>query len=127
MGISEDTKCIIIKRLRYVGLRTNIVLPIVCVLCNKSTAGDWGILHKNNFQSLYSRMETRWDDPCSGRGGYFWNNFGGKTLKTVIGMQIFGNARCEDTIKMDIRSCELTAHNSPQISISMLQFWNMLI
>jgi len=26
-------------------------------------------------------------------GGYFWNNVSGKTL---IGTQVFGNARCED-------------------------------
>jgi len=29
-----------------------------------------------------------------GGRGYFWNNFGGKTLRTLIGIQIFGNARC---------------------------------
>jgi len=56
-------------------------------------------------------------------GKYFWNNFGGKT----IGAQLFGNTRCEGTIKMDIRSCELIALNSPQISISIPQFWNVLI
>jgi hypothetical protein len=59
-----------------------------------------------------------------GGWGDLWNNVSGKTL---IGTQIFGNARCEDTIKMDIRSCELTALNSPQISISIPQFWNVLI
>lgn len=58
------------------------------------------------------------------RGGYFRNNFAGKKS---IGIQIFGNARCEYTIKMDIRSCELITLTSPQISISIPQFWNVLI
>jgi hypothetical protein len=34
----------------------------------------------------------------------------------------FGNSRSEDTIKMDIRNCELIANNSPQISTSTPQF-----
>jgi len=58
-------------------------------------------LHKNNFHYLYSGIEllgysrrgemihVAW--PMG--GGYFWNNVSGKTL---IGTQVFGNARCED-------------------------------
>jgi hypothetical protein len=55
---------------------------------------------------------------------YFWYSFSGKIF---IGTKIFGNARCEDTIKMDIRNFELIALNSPQVSISIPQFGNMLI